>query len=225
MNRKRPSNKPRRSKPSNFGNRSNLPPPIKNKPEITRVFRFKAIENLSNVVVTRKCLLHLLFDWAPAPASIGNFWISGVHLTRVNVWGNNVSNEFTTIALEWQSRNGPSTLITDTGTSARPAHISSKVPELSMAGYWSQVADGATSLSEALFYLSAPSGSIVDVHLVLVLANGLSSATTPVEYNTVTSCTALTAGLYYNYLDVYTVAGNNLNPYLMPLSVTSTIAY
>ncbi len=210
------SKQTRRSNYSRF-DQSRYPSAIKQKPEFVRVFRFSASEAVSDIPITRQCLLRLIYDWN-AVQTIGYFLFSGIKLDRVCIWGNNDTNSFSTVSLEWQSRNGPSNLLTDTGTLSRPAHVSTAPPRNSLAGFWSQFRDGVTTNQEVLFYLSCPQGSIVDVHVTCVIANG--NAGTEVDHVTTVTVPG-SVGMFYNVLNSITPTGAVGAGTLQPVSCAS----
>jgi hypothetical protein len=188
-----------------------FPPPLTLKPVQHRVLRFSCTNDVSNYPITRECLLKLVFA-TDLNGTQGNTNYSGVRLKRLKIW--TVTSETTTgmlsCAVEWQGLRGPTTLISDSGNSFEPAHIVTKPPKESEAQFWSQVSSGNTTNREVLFYITAPNGSIVDVSILYVEANGAYSAssTVPTETLNITSVVPTSPSAYLvNALDNTTTTG------------------
>jgi hypothetical protein len=145
---------------------------VKQKPQLVRNFRFENVGGDDLIIVTRACLLKLLVQSATTGSgNLSKTIFSSIKINHISLWGSNISTEFSTVSLEWESQRGPAVLLTDTGTLSSPAHISTKPPRESLAGYWSQVSTLDTR-NEPLFRVSSPLHSIIDVHVSFVLSDG-----------------------------------------------------
>jgi hypothetical protein len=89
---------------------------------------------------------------------------------------------------------------TDTTVStARPAHVVCRPPPKSLGGFWQDGVNGDT-----LFTLVAPSGSIIDIWMSMVLADGAR----PASASTAVLVGATIGNIYYCSLDSTTKAGS-----------------
>jgi len=170
----------------------------------TRIIRFELVDNdVSNVPITRACLLKLHYVTGTTAANGVTDW-SGVLLTKIKVWSTTNLATFVSNSVEWQSRYGPTKEDTSSGTFSSPAYLVTRPPPQSLSSFWSNTKD-ATTLNEVLFYLTAPSGSIVDIHITFTMASG---ARTSNECLLVTAIGAPTSNTnYYNDLDNTTETG------------------
>jgi len=193
------------SKPEKF------PPALQLKPVLSRVLRFRTANAVSNAPITRYSMLKLAFA-TDANGTQGNTCYSGVRLKRVKIWSTLISSDtagYVNCAVEWQSLRGPTQMVSDSGNMIEPAHVDTKPPKESEASFWSQVSSGSTVLNEVLFYLTAPTDSIIDIHFCYVESNGLYVTTSnpPTETLAITSIVPPTASAFLvNSLD-NTVAG------------------
>jgi hypothetical protein len=110
-----------------------------------------------------------------------------------------------TCSVDWEGfNNSPNREFSDTSVSvATPAYVKCPPPPMSLASFW-QLSSGST-----LFTLTAPTGTIIDVHVSLILMDGES----PVD-------TAVTSGaqgiVYFLSLDP------NVTHRYTPVSLTTT---
>jgi hypothetical protein len=104
------------------------------------------------------------------------------------------------------SNNSPSREVTDTSVSvATPAHVLAQPLPLSLSAFWQ---NGGSAADPNMFTLTAPSGSIIDVWLSLVLNDG-----SPVDVdNTATLVGATVGSVYYCSLDSSISAGSVYKP-------------
>ncbi len=167
------------------------------KPILTRTIRYQTDVLINNNPVTRGDLLKMMFAISNNPVDGTTLW-SGVRVTRIEMWS--VDNTaMTSCAVEWQATRGPSSLVVGTGTINQPAHVNTKPPKMSEAGFWSCCSDSSTIRSEVLFYLSCPVGTIVDVHIQFVEANG-SVSSTPAECLNVSVTAGIANSIAFNVL-------------------------
>jgi len=149
-----------------------FPPQLMLKPIQSRTIRFKVANEVVNIPVNRDCLLYLAFA-TDFSGLVGNTNYSTVKLKRIKMWGlSSDSNALTSCSIEWQSTRGPATLVQDSGNPFEPAHVDTRPPKSSEADFWSQCSSSTTIRNEILFYITAPTGSIVDVTINYVEANG-----------------------------------------------------
>jgi len=111
-----------------------------------------------------------------------------------------------TCSVEWAgSVNSPDREFSDTSVStATPAHVSTTPPAQSLASFWQTASTGT------LFLITAPTGSIIDIVLSLINADGATTATSTVA-------TAVIGTVYYMSLDP------NATHRFTPVSLTSTV--
>jgi len=115
---------------------------------------------------------------------------------------------FATCSVEWLGGANSNTVeVSDTSNSvATPAHIMSAPPRLSLASFW----NNSASAANVLMTIAAPSGSIIDVVLDLILSDDESA-------NLVTAVAAGALGvIYYLSLDP------NATHRYVPVSLTTT---
>lgn len=199
----------------------NVPYQISQKVTISQTFRFRVNAIIADRVVTRQCIMSLL-----ACGSVGGLnyitLFSGVKIRKVEIWGTSTANivDIGIVALEWQDARGPGLLMSDAGTSVRPGHIVSKPPKGGSAEMWSSC--NATFLAETLFFVTAPLGSIIDVHVNAVIGNG--PGTTGAENLVRTSASVLT-GVYFAALDNTTAGGAAGLQTIQPLVAVASVVY
>jgi hypothetical protein len=187
-------------------NDSFFPPTIKQKPQQVRVFRYVTSEDVTNEPVTRKCMLSLILAGDvpnTGPQYIATI-ISAIRLDRICMWSIPQAPElFSNIALEWQDTRGSAVLLNDQGSPTRPAHITSSPPKDSTAGMWSGLS--TTYYNEPLFYLSAPAGTVIDLHVTYVLADGTAGYSECLRRE----CTGFSGQTVVGYpcLDSYSIGG------------------
>jgi hypothetical protein len=200
MNRSKQS-KARKQKPVNA-----FPPQIDQKPIHNRKIRFTVTTAVVDAPIDRNDLLKLVYTTSNNPVDGTTNW-SAVQLRKVETWTVDNTGALASAALEWQSSRGPSKLVLASGNINHPAHLSTKPPVGSLASFWSQVKDGAAVNAEVLFYLTLPIGTIIDLDVNFVAANGSIGAAECLNLVVVAGATANTN--YYNALNstgaVYTI--------------------
>lgn len=168
------------------------PPPFKANFQVKHRFRFVVTVQVASSI-TRKDLLNLIFINAVTTTQSRIF--SAVKLNRVEIWAvaGSGSNDFSTanISMNWLSNYGPNTEVSDSGNAFNTAHITTSPPRQSLASFWSLTGSNET---EALFFLSAPVGAIVDVWVDATLFDGAGAAFT-------TNGSGSGSFLYFGYLD------------------------
>ncbi len=187
------------------------PPQIRANVELTHRYRFTSSSGTAKTITDS-----LLMGAAGALATsttVGAPLYQAVKLKRVSIWTPPASQgAAASCSILWAPGNivsgGRGTEVSDTTVSvAEPAHVTSVPPRGSVASFWQ---NGNTG--QALMQLVAPSGSIIDVELQLVLADGAASLATPLVL------VGATAGaVYYGALDNTTKA----SAVYLPVSLTS----
>ncbi len=131
-----------------------------------------------------------------------------VRLKSVEMWGidDTTSNAFTTVAIQWLGTNGAKSEVTATGNSMRPAHLKSKPPQQSSAGFWNRAGQNE---STALFDLTGPQGTVVDIVIEFILVDGAG-----VKYLVTTI--AVAHGYYFTHLNCLDGSGGSGSKTLVP---------
>ncbi len=129
-------------------------------------------------------------------------------INRVSIWTPPASQgSSATCSVTWNGNaNSPNKEISDTTVSvSRPAHVSTTPPPQSVAAFWQTPGTGN------LFTIVAPTGSIIDISLQLILSDN----DTPTSASS-TVATASLAGVFYLSLDP------NATHRYTPVSLTTT---
>jgi hypothetical protein len=158
------------------GIQSIRPSQLKSNIMLSHTYRFVSTSSTATSVTPNS----LCFA-AGCMCSIANSVVSSlydsVRVTRVEVFTPPASQgSSATCSLNWNSSGSgfaPNLEVSDTSVSvADPAYISCKPPPRSVSGFWNQFSD-----TSVLLTLVAPVGSIIDVHLSLILADSASANT------------------------------------------------
>jgi len=139
-------------------------------------------------------------------------FFGSVKINRVEIWSPPASQgAAVTCSVEWAGSVAPFIAdreVSDTTVSvARPAHLSTRPPRLSLASFWQ------TAAATTICAVTAPVGSIIDVHLSLTLYDDNGN----VPQATSVVATAVLGTVYYLSLDP------NANHRYTPVSLTTTI--
>lgn len=177
-------------------------------PEISHQYRF------TSTAGTAKTITGLLLGGAcgvsARTAILGDLMFQMVKVKRVEIWSPPASQgAAVTCSILWPISNSsqPREVSDTTVSTARPAHVVSSPPPLSLASFWTSASSGTN-----LFTLVAPSGSVIDVWVSLVLGDGPNGGA-----GTVTLVGATIGGQYYCSLDSGTAAGS----IYLPVSLTT----
>lgn len=133
---------------------------------------------------------------------------TSVRISNITIWTPPASQGATaTCAIDWiGSANAPNREVSDTTVSVSvPARVSSAPPPNSLASFWQ------TSSASTLCVLTAPTGSVIDVQMTLILSD------TDQVQGTVGVATAVIGALYYMSLDP------NATHRFVPVSLVTTI--
>ncbi len=140
--------------------------------------------------------------------------IESVRVVKVEMWGvdNSAPTAMATVQLLWAGDNSPNREVSATGNSEWPAHIVSRPPKNSSAGWWNSEGSDDT---EILFYVSGPAGTVVDVTFEYVFHDGVNG-------DAVTLSSATTnQGVFYPHLDSLTPSNTAGAQLLVPQSLTT----
>jgi len=205
-----------RNRKVNKGGRGNTNhvPPFKSNTQFKHKFRFiVTTTSLAATSVTRKDMLTLLFMVNAANSAYRIF--SAVKLNRVEMWqvAGSGGNDYAanTMALYWSSNYAPASEISDTGNALNWAHIVSSPSKNSIASFWSLT---GSNESEELFQVTAPTGSIIDIHVSVTLMDGQTAA------QVVLTAAGAVGQLYGGYLDAHHGGGSS---FAVPVSIQSII--
>lgn len=151
------------------------PPQLSSNVRVSHTYRFTSTSGNPTAISTADLLGAAGVIAATTTTAYSVF--DSVKVTKVSIWAPPASQgTASTCSVEWV---GPTTLstsvsnfeISDTSNSvSRPAHVSGSPPKQSLASFWNQ------SSTAGVFTLVAPTGSIVDVSLMLIFSDDEFSA-------------------------------------------------
>lgn len=190
-----------------------FPPAIKSKPIINRTLRYQNATALTEVAITRRCLLNLVLAGTNASTTAVNVY-EAVRLDRIHMYFSPSSSDgfggvTSEISLTWGGDRGPDVRTTDRGTISHPACIKQKPPPFSLGGFWSTIFG---DMDETLFLISAPINTIVDLHLSMCMGDGAGKTCVIVD--------PALSGIIYCALDNAIPAGTVGNEFLRPDALT-----
>ncbi len=140
-------------------------------------------------------------------AAAGQPLWEAVRVREVEVWGIDSAGgvNFTNVSVTWGEQLTGSRREIGTGNSQQPAHVRCKAPKGSLYRGWvgmnSLIPTNAGVLVTPMFYLTAPAGSIVDIHASFVM-QAIAGADDALQTAWVQPAAGATAGVvYYNALD------------------------
>lgn len=185
---------------------TNGPNQLKTNIEVRHQFRFTSSSAAATTIAANTLLTAC--GVVASTAILGYSVNTTVKVNRVEIWSPvSAQGAFTTCSVLFPSTNqSQSREITDTSVSVTtPAHVVATPPPLSLCSFWN---NGLTvgGAADPLFTLVAPSGSIIDVWVSLVLNDGV----TPITAAVLVGATVGT--LYYTSLDSSTSAGSIYKP-------------
>lgn len=202
-----PQSKLRRGKasPKTSKQSKNTPPQIKSNVELRHRYRFTSTSGTATSIIPNSILCA-----AGTICTIGNTSVTSifgaVKLNRIEIWSPPATQGSTvTCSVDFVGNaNSPNREYSDTSISvATPAHVNCSPPPQSLASFWQT---GST----ALCTITAPTGSIIDVVLSLILQDDdITVATSGVA-------TGVLGTVYYLSLD-----SNSTHRYV-PVSLTTT---
>jgi len=185
------------------------PPQLRSNVMLAHRYRFTSSSGTATTINSSSLLFAAGCVGSTTNSAVTTFFGS-VRIRRVEVWAPPASQgAFSTCSLEFNGQAAANTMeISDTSVNpSEPAHIVAVPPKNSLASFW-QTPDAGTN---NLFVLMAPTGSIIDVVLDLVLWDDEDSNQTR------SVATAAVGKVYYLALD----NGNATHIYT-PVSLTTT---
>jgi hypothetical protein len=187
------------------GAATNAPTQLRTNIEHSHQFRFVST-SATLTAIPDYTLLHAL-GVAATSATVGYAIRQSVRVNQIEIWAPPASQgaAATCTVLFPASQRSQAREVTDTSVSvATPAHVRCGPPAESLCAFW---ADG--NVGAALFSLSAPPGSIIDVWVSMVDRDGV--AGDPDGYPAVL-VGATVGSVYYCSLDLSTSAGSIYKP-------------
>lgn len=171
--------------------------------ELRHQFRFTS-SNGAAKAITDQLLLTAAGVAANTAGTTGTAIHQTVKVNQIEIWSPPASQgaAVTCSVLFPASINSPAREITDTTVStAQPAHVVCSPPQKSLAGFWQE------GVGNTMFTLTAPAGSIIDIWLSLIIADGVQPTA-----NTATLVGGTSGAIYYCSLDSSTAAGSVYKP-------------
>jgi hypothetical protein len=181
-------------------------------------FRFITIQLLGEYAITGGDLCQLLCVLLAKSGGIGatSSWMSAFSqctLRSVEMWAPSVAGASTEVLLNWEAGGG--NLGKDVSDSsmnpAVPAHVYTRPPPLSPANF-----PQPNNSTQPLFYLSCPSGTIIDITLSTVVADGHTTRTFNEAY---TGSLATVGTINAGPLDAATSIANATTPKIIAVGL------
>lgn len=171
----------------------NIPFPLLATPALGHTFQFTALSVATETAITRQALLDLILT--ATSAVLGYPIIGAIKIKKIRIWSPIVSTFVPeTVQIEWNGGfYAPSAIHSAISEGLFPAKLETVPPPLSSPDLWSLA--GASNLAEALFSVSAPQNSIIQLSVAIRLMDDEPQGTPVV-------LVGATAGkVYYSYLD------------------------
>lgn len=185
------------------------PPMIRSNITLSHTYRFTSTSGTATALTVGS-----LFGAAGTMCTVANSQVqtfyNSVKVREISIWSPPASQgAISTCSVEWLGGANSNTVeVSDSSNSvSRPARISSKPPRGSLASFWNTTSSGANTICT----LVAPTGSIIDVVLDLILSDD-----DLVNFVIVIAAGAL-GNIYYLSLDP------NATHRYVPVSLTTTI--
>jgi hypothetical protein len=168
------------------------PPEFIPSPAFGHVFRFTNGSNTGVFNITRGNMLNLIQVAVTAITTMRP--IEAIKLNGLRLWSNPpaLGAAPTTVSVEWDGVQGPSTLHSDTSMGVRPACVLTRPPRDASERWWSM---SGNNEADQLFQLVLPADTVIDVLTSIRLVDN--EASTPGEV----PAGATPGTLYYDYLD------------------------
>jgi len=183
----------------------NRPPPFSSTVQWAKRMRFSASTALVDELVYDDDILSL-FQVATS-ATAAKSLIGSAKISSIEMWGPPAAVASTsTVSVEWfpgvTGIGNPSKIVSDTSMgSTFCSHVKASPPKTALAGMW------LAGNGNQLISLNGPIGTVVDIVITFVLADG------PAQLDTTFTITGATAG------DVFVAPlDNTANKYLVPVS-------
>jgi len=174
-------------------------PPQLNEYEITHgvTLRFTCTAAVVNQVITFENLLDSILIATTATAAFDLFDL--VRIRRISIWGQAALGTPSTVAVTFLTPTGDGDVHSDTSLGIKPAYVAARPSKRSLASFFN-VAIGA------VFNITCPAGSIIDMHLSFRTTTAAPTAT----QNPVVA--AVPGEVYWRGLDGLAIATTNFPP-------------
>lgn len=172
--------------------------------EVKHQFRFTSTSGSSTPIYDSYLLTAA--GVSATTAILGNPLFQSVKVNQIEIWTPPASQgaAVTCSVLFPSANNSPAREVSDTSVSvSQPSHVKVSPPPNSLCSFWQN-----GSSPSSLFTLTAPSGSIIDVWLSLVMKDGPGGFAA----NTAVLVSATVGTVYYCSLDSNTSAGSIYRP-------------
>lgn len=186
------------------------PPQISSNIAFGHLFRFVSGSGSATTVTANSALCAAGTVCSSANNVVASF-VGSAKINRVDIWSPPASQgSSVTCSVNWAgSGNSANREVSDTSIStAMPAHVSTRPPERSLAAFWFN----ANTPAAPLFTVVAPTGSIIDVSMSLILFD----EDTNDAQAAVVVATGVQGLVYYMSLDP------NSTHHYTPVSLTTT---
>lgn len=183
------------------------PPMLAASVRTKHVFRWAATTGTSNITVLQSDLLNSLLMCFSAT----QFYrmSNAMRIERIEMWSWATGVTPVEVSLTWKGEYGPSVVLSDLSAgTANPAHVSARPPRMSSAAFWRSTGYDETS---ELFEVDCPAGTIIDVHVELVLDNA-SDTSTAITYTSGTGTPGISGEIFGGMLDKSAGASRTLIP-------------
>ncbi len=153
-----------------------MPTPYKADPFLTRKFRFSNNTNTTTLTYFTRSFIAQLYGMIYNNGSNGFMSaFSAVRILRIQMWcvysinsgTTGQTSGFASPSLTWLSENSPDVEVSVTGNAVQTGYITTKPPEGSLAGFWTNVLNANSTI---LFSINSPANCalIVDVEVQYV---------------------------------------------------------
>jgi hypothetical protein len=160
--------------------------------------RFTSVAAATNTAITAADLLDTML--VASAAVVGSDLFDVVKIKKIEIWGQAALGTPSTVEVAFINPNGDNNVHTDTSLGVRPAYVAARPSRLSLASFFQ------VSTATAVFSLTCPAGSIIDVHLTF----RTSSAAPVTVQNLLVGATV--GEFYFRGLDGLAIAGTNFPP-------------
>lgn len=171
------------------------------------VFRYDCTAGTSNITILQSDVMNALL--LASSSTVFYRLIQALRIEKVEMWSWATGVTPVEVSLTWKGEYGPSVVMTDMSAgTANPAHVSSRPPKMSSASFWRA---SGTDESFELFELDCPNGTVIDVHVELVLDNA-SDTSSAVTYTSGTGTPGIVGEIFSGCLDKSAGASRVLQP-------------
>jgi hypothetical protein len=155
-----------------------MPPTLSVNPIFRRTLRFQVNDEATDDTVydiTRGDIYFLMVSpsWVDDDFTGAFSLFNAIRVRKVSVWGLSAparTSGISVIALSFQGKNAPDSLLDAVGTPFRVPYLNGIPPSTSLAYQWT---NAASTLTEGLFGLSLSIGDVVDLDVEFTLLDGV----------------------------------------------------